>query len=48
MFKFLAVIFNKFVILGRMAELVDALGSGSSVRKDLGVQIPLRPPNIQH
>ena len=27
-----------------MAELVDALGSGSSVRKDLGVQIPLRPP----
>jgi hypothetical protein len=29
---------------GRMAELVDALGSGLSVRKDMGVQVPLRPP----
>ena len=27
-----------------MAELADALGSGSSVRKDMGVQVPLRPP----
>ena len=27
-----------------MAELVDALGSGPSVRKDLGVRVPLRPP----
>ncbi len=27
-----------------MAELVDALGSGLSVRKDMGVQVPLRPP----
>ena len=27
-----------------MAELADALGSGLSVRKDMGVQIPLRPP----
>ena len=28
-----------------MAELADALGSGLSVRKDMGVQIPLRPPS---
>ena len=28
-----------------MAELADALGSGSSVRKDMGVQVPLRPPS---
>ena len=38
----------KFSTVGRMAELVDALGSGSSVRKDLGVQIPLRPPTKKH
>jgi hypothetical protein len=25
----------------QMAELVDALASGASVRKDVGVQIPL-------
>jgi len=24
--------------------LADALGSGPSVRKDMGVQVPLRPP----
>ena len=29
---------------GRMAESADALGSGPSVRKDMGVQVPLRPP----
>ena len=29
---------------GRMAELVDALGSGLSARKSMGVQVPLRPP----
>ena len=29
---------------GRMAELADALGSGSSARKSMGVQVPLRPP----
>jgi hypothetical protein len=27
-----------------MVELADALGSGPSVRKDMGVQVPLRPP----
>ena len=27
-----------------MAESADALGSGPSVRKDMGVQVPLRPP----
>ncbi len=31
---------------GRMAELVDALGSGPSTLKGMGVQIPLRPPLI--
>ncbi len=25
-----------------MAELADALGSGPSVRKDIGVQVPFR------
>jgi hypothetical protein len=35
-------------INGRMVELADALGSGPSVRKDMGVQVPLRPPvNLQ-
>ena len=31
-------------LLGRVAELADALDSGSSVRKDVGVQVPPRPP----
>ena len=36
---------NKYLAdSGRMAELADALGSGPSVRKDMGVQVPLRPP----
>ena len=30
--------------LGRVAELADALASGASVRKDVGVQVPPRPP----
>ena len=31
-----------------MAELVDALGSGSSVRRHMGVQVPpSAPPGIQ-
>src|SRR5918995_330761 len=30
-------------LLGRVAELVDALGSGSSVREDVGVRVPPRP-----
>ena len=29
--------------LGRVAELADALASGASVRKDVGVQVPPRP-----
>ena len=35
---------RNYADLGRMAELVDALGSGLSVRKNMGVQVPLRPP----
>ena len=35
---------SKSICLGRMAELVDALGSGPSARKSMGVQVPLRPP----
>src|SRR6266508_3725862 len=31
------------VPLGRVAELADAQDSGSCVRKDVGVQVPLRP-----
>lgn len=31
-------------ILGRMAELVDALASGASGRKTVRVRVPLRPP----
>ncbi len=30
--------------LGRVAELADAQDSGSCVRKDVGVQVPPRPP----
>ena len=41
---FLNIFLLKFITVGRMAELADALGSGSSVRKDMGVQVPLRPP----
>src|SRR3974377_1936120 len=33
------------VPLGRVAELADAQDSGSCVRKDVGVQVPPRPPN---
>jgi hypothetical protein len=29
---------------GRVAELADAQDSGSCVRKDVGVQVPPRPP----
>ena len=29
---------------GRMAELVDALASGASVRKNVEVQVLFRPP----
>src|SRR5690606_31546890 len=32
------------LLLGRVAELADALASGASVRKDVGVQVPPRPP----
>lgn len=31
---------------GHMAELADAQDSGSCVRKDVGVQVPLCPPNF--
>src|SRR3954453_13046619 len=31
-------------LLGRVAELADAQDSGSCVRKDVGVQLPPRPP----
>ena len=34
----------KLTVNGRMVELADALGSEPSVRKDMGVQVPLRPP----
>ena len=30
--------------LGRVAELADAQASGACVRKDVGVQVPPRPP----
>ena len=33
--------------LGRVAELADAQDSGSCVRKDVGVQVPPRPPTSQ-
>src|SRR3954453_4392213 len=33
-------------LLGRVAELVDAQDSGSCVRKDVGVQVPPRPPPL--
>ena len=36
------------VPLGRVAELADALASGASVRKDVGVQVPPRPPGRSH
>ena len=35
---------HKEPIFGRVAELVDALGSGSSVLEDVGVRVPPRPP----
>ena len=31
---------------GRVAELADAQDSGSCVRKDVGVQLPPRPPGV--
>ena len=31
---------------GRVAELADAQDSGSCVRKDVGVQVPPRPPTF--
>src|SRR5215213_4980671 len=31
--------------LGRVAELADAQASGACVRKDVGVQVPPRPPH---
>ena len=34
------------VSLGRVAELADAEDSGSCVRKDVGVQVPPRPPAL--
>src|SRR6202034_3445687 len=33
---------------GRVAELADAQDSGSCVRKDVGVQVPPRPPHGLH
>lgn len=30
-----------------MAELVDALDSGSSVRKGMGVRVPLSAPRVE-
>src|SRR5919201_1562197 len=33
-------------LYGRVAELADAQDSGSCVRKDVGVQVPLRPPSM--
>jgi hypothetical protein len=32
--------------LGRVAELADALASGASGRKVVGVQVPPRPPRL--
>ena len=32
--------------LGRVAELADAQASGACVRKDVGVQVPPRPPRV--
>ena len=39
--------YNNFLIncIARMAELVDALGSGSSGCTSVGVQVPLRAQN---
>ncbi len=34
--------------LGRVAELADAQDSGSCVRKDVGVQVPPRPPTERY
>ena len=36
---------EKLPCAGQMVELVDALVSGPSARKSMGVQIPLRPPD---
>lgn len=36
--------FGSNTLIGRMAKLADALRSGRSGRKLLGVQVPLRPP----
>src|SRR5918998_5694339 len=37
-----------FLSLGRVAELADALASGASGRKVVGVQVPPRPPRLVH
>ena len=31
--------------LGRVAKLADAQASGACIRKDVGVQVPPRPPD---